>query len=91
MANWKKEIDLADLYAKYENAEIDGHEMLTCLHKAFRAFIEANDYLNDIDDFYRFEDAVGELAWTDDIDDADYLLDTIYDFADENRIWVKTF
>ena len=25
------------------------------------------------------------------LDEADYLLDTIYDFADENRIWVKTF
>ena len=43
-----------------------------------------------MDDFYRFEDAVDELSWTDTVEDADYLLDTIYDFADMNRIWVNT-
>lgn len=91
MANWKKEIDLADLYAKYEDATIDGHEMITCLHKAFSAFIEANPSLNDLDDFYRMSDAVDELAWTDTVEDADFLLQSIYDFADDNRIWIKTF
>jgi hypothetical protein len=91
MAKWKHEIDLADLYAKYENDDIDGHEMLTCLHQAFKTFIDANPKMVDYIYFRNFEDAVDELAWTDYIEDADYLLDTIYDFADANRIWVKTF
>lgn len=90
MANWKFEIDLVDIYNKFENDIIDGHEMITCLHQAFKSFIDANPHLQDMDDFYRFEDAVDELSWTDTVEDADYLLDTIYDFADMNRIWVKT-
>jgi len=91
MANWKHEIDLADLYAKFESADIDGQEMLTCLHHAFKSFIDANPKTADYIYFRSFEDAVDELASTDDIDEADYLLDTIYDFADANRIWFKTF
>ena len=91
MANWKHEIDLSDLYAKYENDDIDGHEMIACLHQAFRTFIDSNPKTADYVYFRSFEDAVDELESTDDIDDADYLLNTIYDFADANRIWVKTF
>jgi len=91
MANWKHEIDLADLFAKYEDDVIDGHEMITCLHKAFQSFIDANPRITKYADFSRFEDAVDELAWTDTIEDADFMLETIYDFADANRIWVKTF
>lgn len=91
MANWKKEINLVDLYAKYESAEINDSEMITSLYKAFSAFIDANPQLNDIVDFYRFADAVDELSMVDDIEDADYALQSIYDFADDNRIWIKTF
>jgi hypothetical protein len=91
MANWKKEINLVDLYAKYESSEIDDSEMIISLYKAFTAFIEANPQLNDIVDFYRFSDAVDELSMVDDIDEADYALQSIYDFADDNRIWIKTF
>jgi hypothetical protein len=91
MANWKHEIDVADLYAKYESAEINDSEMINSLHKAFTAFIDANPQLNDIVDFYRFSDAVDELLIADDIEEADYALQSIYDFADDNRIWVKTF
>lgn len=91
MANWKHEIDIADLYAKYESAEIDDSVMINSLHKAFTAFIDANPQLNDIVDFYRFSDAVDELLIVDDIEEADYALQSIYDFADDNRIWVKTF
>jgi hypothetical protein len=91
MANWKHEINLVDLYAKYESAEIDDSVMINSLHKAFTAFIDANPQLNDIVDFYRFSDAVDELSMVDDVEDADYALQSIYDFADDNRIWVKTF
>jgi len=91
MANWTMQIDLADLYAKFENDLIDEQEMITCLHHAWRAFIDANPKIADYVYFRSFEDAVDELESTDSIDDADYLLNTIYDFADENRIWVKTF
>jgi hypothetical protein len=91
MANWKHEIDLADLFAKYGDDEIDSNQMIACLHKVFTAFIDANPQLNDIDDFYRFSDAVDELTMVDDVEDADYALQSIYDFADDNRIWVKTF
>jgi hypothetical protein len=27
----------------------------------------------------------------DDVEEADYALQSIYDFADDNRIWIKTF
>jgi hypothetical protein len=91
MANWKHEINLVDLYAKYESAEIDDSVMINSLHKAFTAFIDANPQLNDIVDFYRFSDAVDELTMVNDVEDADYALQSIYDFADANRIWVKTF
>ena len=91
MANWKHEIDIADLYAKYESADITDSEMINSLHKVFTAFIDANPQLNDIVDFYRFSDAVDELSMVDDVEEADYALQSIYDFADDNRIWIKTF
>jgi hypothetical protein len=91
MANWKKEIDLVDVFAKYESSEIDDSEMIASLHKAFTAFIDANPQLNDLIDFYRFSDAVDELSMVDEVEDADYALQSIYDFADDNRIWIKTF
>jgi hypothetical protein len=91
MANWKHEINLVDLYAKYESDEINSNQMITCMHKVFSMFIEANPSLNDIVDFYRFSDAVDELSWADDVEEADYALQSIYDFADDNRIWIKTF
>lgn len=91
MPVWKYEIDLSDLYAKYESAEIDGNQMINSLHKVFTAFIDANPQLNDIVDFYRFSDAVDELSIADDVEEADYALQSIYDFADDNRIWIQSF
>jgi hypothetical protein len=79
------------LYAKYESAEIDGNQMINSLHKVFTAFIDANPQLNDIVDFYRFSDAVDELSIADDVEEADYALQSIYDFADDNRIWIQSF
>jgi len=91
MRKWKYEIDVADLYAKYENSDIDGHEMITALHKVFRTFVDSSPSLQDESDLYRLEDAVDELSWTDTVEDADCVLQSIYDIADDNRIWIKTF
>jgi len=91
MANWKRQIDLSDLYAKFENDEIDNKEMLTGLRWAWYNFIDHNPYVQLLDDFYRLDDAVEELGIVESLEEADYLLETIYDFCDENRICVKTF
>ena len=91
MAEWKRQIDLSDLYAKFEDGAISDQDMLDGLRYAWYNFIDHNPYIQLLDDFYRLDDAVEELAIVESLDDADYLLDTIYDFADENRIWVKTF
>lgn len=91
MANWKHEIDVSDLYAKYENEDITGHEMITALHKVFRTFVDSSPTLGDESDLYRLEDAVNELSWSDGVEDADCALQSIYDIADNNRIWIKTF
>ena len=91
MTNWTMQIDLADLYAKFENGDIDDKAMLDNIRYAWYNFIDHNPYIQLLDDFYRLDDAVEELAIVESLEEADYLLDTIYDFADENRIWVKTF
>ena len=70
MANWKHEIDLADLYAKFENGDIDDKAMLDNIRYAWYNFIDHNPYIQLLDDFYRLDDAVEELAIVESLDES---------------------
>lgn len=79
MANWKRMLDLSDLWQKYviddEVSDLDG------LNKAVIQRIRAFDP--------ELEDIVSEFECVSDSDDFDAAMSALYDYADDERIWVK--
>lgn len=92
MANWKQTIDFADLMEDFEQNE-DAEAFAKSASARITQFIETNQLWadrNDITDDLE-QIAEGLISYSDDKSEIDYLLENLYDLADNARIWVKTF
>lgn len=91
MANWKATVNLKDLWKAYnELGSLPLHELAHETANRLKATLPGA-YADD----YQFESIVDELADfhpEDSVENFDYILLRLYDWADEgHRLWVKTF
>ena len=92
MANWKQQIDFTDLMEEFEKTE-DAETFAKKASTRIQLFIEdhqswadRNGITDDLEEI-----AEGLISYSDDKSEIDYLLENLYDLADNSRIWIKTF
>jgi hypothetical protein len=92
MANWKQTINFADLLWEFEMTE-DAESFATKASARITQFIETHQSWADrtgiTDDLEQIAEDL--ISFSDDQSEIDYLLENLYDLADNARIWVKTF
>lgn len=90
MANWIIKLDLSDIWNKYQDDE-DYDEFKEALIPALEEKVEeVVDKLGD-DVGMEFEDMIEEIKNADDEEEFDYIWQDLYDWADENMVWLGTF
>ena len=90
MANWIIKLDLSDIWNKYQDDE-DYDEFKEALIPALEAKVEeVVDKLGD-DVGMEFEDIIEEIRNADDEEEFDYIWQDLYDWGDENMVWLGTF
>lgn len=90
MANWKARVDVSDLWKAHRDGAMPIHELAHELADRLKHTLPGA-YLED----YQYEGIVDELAdfhEEDSVDNFDYILSQLYDWADEgHRLWIQTF
>ena len=84
MANWKYSINIKNEWQKAKNGQMSIKELVKIIVPKFQ-----KNPLNDDD----LEDLLWELEQLDDTaqtSDFDEIWESIYDWADEKRVWIKT-
>ena len=94
MANWKYQIDLTDIFNKFDdegNITTDEpiQKISMDIYQKFNRFMDAHPDM--FEDDYSTEDTIDNLKYCDSVEEIDYLLIELYDFCDANRIWVNTW
>lgn len=84
MAVWLDEIDLSDIWSEFRNQDMD--DVQTFLNYRAKVFLRLAD--SEWACLYNFELAVVD-TYT--IDEFNNVLNDIYDAADIDRVWIKTF
>jgi len=87
MANWKYQINLADIFENVEDQPIENTAME--IYQRFAKFMDAHPSL--FEDEYSVVDAIDELKYCESTEEVDYQLSELYDFADQHRIWINTW
>lgn len=87
---WNFSVDISKPYEQYEYGEIDLSTLAKQCQQAFFQFIERNPRIKDFVYFDYFEQAVNDMNLSETEQDFDCCLAEIYEFADENRIWINT-
>jgi len=90
MANWKVKIDLSEPWQKFEDDEdFDAfkEEVIPILRDKVE---EVQQKLGD-DEAMRFEDFITDIENCDDEEEFDWSWQNMYDWADENLVWLGTF
>ena len=91
MANWKVQIDVADLWEKYQDDE-DFEAFKEALIPRFEDKVdEVSEKLGE-DAAIEFDNFIEQLNYNaDDVEEFDYIWQDLYDWADENLVWLGTF
>jgi hypothetical protein len=94
MANWKYQIDLSDIFSKFDdegNITTDEpiQKIAMDIYQKFAHFMDAHPEM--FEDDYSTEDTIDNLKYCDSVEEIDTLLCELYDFADANRIWINTW
>ena len=94
MANWKYQIDLSDIFNKFnDDGEITTDEPIQKIamdiYHRFSKFMDAHPDM--FEDDYSTEDTIDSLKYCDDVNEIDSALSELYDFCDANRIWINTW
>lgn len=87
MANWKYQINLADIFENVEEQPIELTAME--IYQRFASFMENHSEM--FEDDYSTEDTIDHLKYCESVEEIDSLLSELYDFADANRIWINTW
>lgn len=87
MANWKYQINLADIFENVEEQPIELTAME--IYQRFASFMENHSEM--FEDDYSTEDTIDNLKYCESVEEIDSLLSELYDFADANRIWINTW
>jgi hypothetical protein len=86
MANWKQTLNISAEWALAKNHEITPQELARKIADKLIK-LETDPFLEEIID--QFED----LAEAEDVtfNDFDYIMAELYNWADSNLVWIKTF
>jgi hypothetical protein len=90
MANWIMKIDVSEIWQEYEdNNDFESFksELIPILKSIQDEVSKKLDSLEAMD----YEDMVQEIELTDDEDEFDYAWQDLYDWADNNKVWIATF
>ena len=87
MANWKYQINLADIFENVEEQPIETTAME--IYQRFASFMENHSEM--FEDEWDIEDTIDNLKYCESVEEIDGLLVALYDFADANRIWINTW
>jgi len=91
MANWKMKIDVSPAFSMYEeneNFEEFKEELLNILDNE-DVYNEIEEKIGD-EEAYQYSVLVDDLKPTEDEDEFDYTWNDLYDWADENLVWINT-
>ncbi len=80
---WERKIQLGDVFRNDEMT-------FTQRRDAICKRIKVSGWMKLHEEDYDFETLLEELANVDDPDDFDYWWDQLYDYADEDRVWIDT-
>ena len=92
MANWKQTLDITDLMEDfYETEDVDtfakrASTRIQLFIEHHHSWTDRTGITEDLEEI-----AEGLISYSDDKSEVDFLLDNLYDLADNARIWVKTF
>ncbi len=86
MANWKQTLNISAEWALAKNHEITPQELARQIADKLKNLKE-DWQLEDIES--QFEDFSGDEELT--FNDFDYIMAELYDWADSNLVWIKTF
>lgn len=87
MANWQYKMKFRDLFSDAEDlTEDETIALANNMARRIREFcvISSNDMLNE-----ELEQIASDMAICSDVEDIDYMLDTMYDICDLYRVWVE--
>lgn len=90
MSNWKYKIDVVDLWEKYPE-EISFEEFKEELMPILSEAATDLSYIFQDEETMKLEDIIREIEDSEDEDEFDYAWQNLYDWADENRVWIATF
>lgn len=93
MANWKPVIDIVEEWDRLEALPSDDRYDEEIFYPTRDALVaKLRTYKNDYRCVgYIFETLLDELAEVQDVDDFDSVRSRLYDWADNKRVWIKTF
>jgi hypothetical protein len=91
MANWVVKLDVVDIWEKYQDDE-DFEEFKEALVPALKdKQDEVQEKLGD-EAAMEFEDLISQIEYNaDDVEEFDYIWQDLYDWGDENMVWLGTF
>jgi hypothetical protein len=91
MANWVVKLDVVDIWEKYQDDE-DFEEFKEALVPALKdKQQEVQEKLGD-EAAMEFEDLISQIEYNaDDVEEFDYIWQDLYDWGDENMVWLGTF
>jgi hypothetical protein len=89
MNKWKHQVSIASLHKQYQAGELSPQELATSVASLLEIFI-----LPKFPDDFELEEIIGWFKDSEDINsinDYDNLLKELYDWADDNRVWINCF
>lgn len=100
MSNWVYKINFVDLWKAYDEKKLNSTEVGIEIAKRLKKLIP-NLKIDD-DDIYRLEEIIDEFEYIENTEHFDYVLSTLYDWADmplptprgemiRKILWIRTF
>jgi hypothetical protein len=90
---WQFNIDIKDIVNAYDNDE-DTENYRQAMITRLKSKINDVALVVDEDEVMDFEDIVSDFEMLDpdpEVDEIDWILDKLYDWADHNNIWIESF
>ena len=91
MGKWAYKIDVADLWRQQEDEEISFEDFVRELTDTFSSEVENIHETIGYSEAMVFEDIVQRMSMAGDEEEFDDEWHQLYDWADDNRVWINTF
>ena len=95
--NWRLTIDIQQLWNSESNifdadyTEEEFNQFKTKLLKKLKLYTTKINSVLDKEAVFEYEGLLNHIEFSEDLDEFNGVWDDLYDFADYNNIWIKTF